>query len=231
MTLETNTTNSEPASGSNERGSDDSRKPTGRPEGVPEGLVERSYFDATLREEREKRQRQRDEFERREAELNARLSALEGAKPSTKPGAKPEADRLAELERKQAEFDRRAEEREKREKREGTAKAVLERVPEGNRGLAQDVFDAMITRGDLVETATPEEVLAAIRKRQPALFVDPNDRGPRSAPQHRPDGSVDWSRYTHPSEVPRELIGQVPPPEYARMRTGGMQGGRGGGVI
>jgi hypothetical protein len=68
-----------------------------------------------------------------------------------------------------------------------------------------------------------ELAIAALKKRQPALFVDPNAKGPRPAPQRRPDGSVDWSRYTPASQVPKDLVGQVPPAEWARMRgaTGG----------
>ena len=187
----------------------------GRPEGVPEGLVERSYFDAEIARERAKRHKQRDEFE-------ARLAALES---SGRPEPKPDKgkDKGDPLSAKLTELERRLEEKDQREKRERTTKAVLDKVPEGNRELAQDVLDAMIARGEVDPSAAASAAIAALKKRQPALFVDPNAKGPRPAPQRRPDGSVDWSRYTHASQVPKDLVGQVPPAEWARMRgaTGG----------
>jgi hypothetical protein len=192
----------------------------GRPEGLPANVVERSYFDQQIGLEREKRQRQRDEYEAKLAEYEAKL------KPAERQAAKPvDSDTRIDA------LERRLEERDRENQQRGLADAVLSRVPEGNQLAAQDALDAMLLRGEIdlsggLDTAT-EKVVTTLTQRRPGLFVDPNAKGPRAAPQRNPQtGAIDWSQYTHTSQVPRDLIGQVPQAEWARMRNGSSSTGR-----
>lgn len=81
--------------------------------------------------------------------------------------------------------------------------AVLAKVPEGNKETAKALLKHLDV--DYTQPGAAADALAKLQEQHSVVMVDVT-RGPRPvAPQKKPDGSLDFSQFNHPSEIPPEF--------------------------
>jgi hypothetical protein len=151
---------------------------------------------------------ERNEVIARNKELEAKIAELEAKVKPPRPSAKPsEEPAIPEWARAVIEkvdgLGQEVKASKSTRAREDAHKSILERVPEGNREAARLVLRGL--EADGLDFTSPGAVDTAIGKLPQSVLHDASRPSPRRAPQRGPDGSLDFSAFKHPDEIPAEF--------------------------